>query len=331
MSEIFTLERLFEAFPGGIRIPRIQRGYVQGRDDEKGKEIRANFVPKLVNAVFEGNDLPLDFIYGVARSDGKGRRCLLPLDGQQRLTTLFLLAWLCGKWRREWSFTYESRRIPQLFVEGLMENEHPCVAADKPSAEIANASWFLPVWEKDPTVAGMLRMLDAMHEKIGSSSRTDADFSRIVFLLHGIDGSSATFDHIFRKMNARGKELSPWENLKAMLDKYLPDSLADEWREKIDGNWAATIWEHADGDIAKLDNAMEKIVRMAYARIAGIEAQDDNLWKMEARLCGNANDKDSNVFSRETLQAFYLATMRYFDNLVSVAVRKCKRSLERLV
>ena len=321
MSETFTLERLFEAFPGGIRIPRIQRGYVQGRDDEKGKEIRANFVPKLVDAVFNGKDLSLDFIYGVARSDGEGRRCLLPLDGQQRLTTLFLLVWLCGKWRREWYFTYESRRIPQLFVEGLMENEYPCVAADKPSAEIANASWFLPVWKKDPTVAGMLRMLDAMHEKIGSSSRTDADFSRIVFLLHGIDGSSATFDHIFQKMNARGKELSPWENLKAMLDKYLPDSLADEWQEKIDGNWAATIWEHADGDIAKLDNAMEKVVRMAYARIVGIEAQDDNLWKMEARLCGNANDKDSNVFSRETLQAFYLATMRYFDNLVSVAVR----------
>lgn len=321
MSEIFTLERLFEAFPRGIRIPRIQRGYVQGRDDEKGKEIRANFVPNLVDAVFNGKDLSLDFIYGVARSDSEGRRCLLPLDGQQRLTTLFLLAWLCGKWRREWYFTYESRRIPQLFVKGLMENEHPCVAADKPSAEIANASWFLPVWKNDPTVAGMLRMLDAMHEKIGSSSRANTDFSRIVFLLHGIDGSSATFDHIFRKMNARGKELSPWENLKAMLDKYLPDSLADEWREKIDGNWAATIWEHADGDIAKLDNAMEKVVRMAYARIAGIGAQDDNLWKMEARLCGNANDKDSKVFSRETLQAFYLATMCYFDNLVSVAVR----------
>ena len=120
MSETFTLERLFEAFPGGIRIPRIQRGYVQGRDDEKGKEIRANFVPKLVDAVFNGKDLSLDFIYGVAGSDGEGRRCLLPLDGQQRLTTLFLLAWLCGKWNREWHFSYESRRIPQLFFAALV-------------------------------------------------------------------------------------------------------------------------------------------------------------------------------------------------------------------
>lgn len=322
MSETFTLERLFEAFPGGIRVPRIQRGYVQGRDDEKGKEIRANFVPTLVDAVFEGNDLTLDFIYGVAGSDGAGRRCLLPLDGQQRLTTLFLLAWLCGKWNREWHFSYESRRIPQLFVEGLMA--HSYMGTDKPSAKIENESWFLPVWKDDPTVAGMLLMLDALHDAIDVIKVRDcsqAAFERITFLLHGIEGRDETFDHIFRKMNARGKELSPWENLKAMLDKYLPASLADEWRYKVDGVWSETIWEHVGGDIAKLDNAMEKIVRMAYARCAGVEAQDDNLWKMEARLCGNANDNDSNVFSRETLQAFYLATMRYFDNLVSVAVR----------
>ena len=323
MSETFTLERLFEAFPGGIRIPRIQRGYVQGRDDEKGREIRTNFMPTLVNAVFEGKDLPLEFIYGVARSDGKGRRCLLPLDGQQRLTTLFLLAWLCGKWRREWSFTYESRRIPQLFVEGLMELENPCVAADKPSAEIANASWFLPVWKKDPTVAGMLRMLDAMYEKIGSSSRTDADFSRIVFLLHGIDGSSATFDHIFRKMNARGKELSPWEKLKAMLDKYLPDSLADEWREEIDGNWAETIWKHVGVDIAKLDNAMEKIVRMAYARCAGVEAQKDSLWDIEMRICGKLDERERSClgFSSEMVEKFFQIASRYFEGLEQTAPR----------
>ena len=163
MSEMFTLERLFEAFPGGIRIPRIQRGYVQGRDDEKGKEIRANFVPTLVDAVFEGKDLTLDFIYGVAGSDGEGRRCLLPLDGQQRLTTLFLLAWLCGKWNREWHFSYESRRIPQLFVEGLVA--HSYMGTDKPSAQIENKSWFLPVWKDDPTVAGMLLSCTGLKEE----------------------------------------------------------------------------------------------------------------------------------------------------------------------
>ena len=306
-----TLEEIFEKYKGGIRIPRIQRGYVQGRDDEKGKEIRANFVPTLVDAVFNGKDLSLDFIYGIAGCDGEG---LMPLDGQQRLTTLFLLAWLCGKWKREWHFTYESRRIPQLFVEGLMER--PYMAKDKPSAEIEDADWFLPVWKNDPTVAGMLRMLDAMYEKIGSRRCTDADFSRIAFLLHGIDGNAETFDHIFRKMNARGKELSPWEKLKAMLDKYLPDSLADEWRDKIDGEWAKAIWKHAGGDIAKLDNAMEKIVRIAYSRFAGPDSYDDPLYVFESKLSELKAEENVLGFDREV---FYSTACLYFSRIEAVS------------
>lgn len=319
MSKAYTLDRLFREFPGGICVPCIQRGYVQGRNDEKGKEIRANFVPTLVDAVFEGKDLSLDFIYGVAGDVGAGRRSLQPLDGQQRLSTVFLLAWLCGKWGREWRFTYASRRIPDFFVEGLIE--HPCKAANKPSKEIENSGWFLPVWTNDPTVAGMLRMLDAMYEEIGSRNRLGADFSRITFLLHGIDGNDKTFDHIFRKMNARGKELSRWENLKAMLDKYVPDYLASEWRDKIDGEWAEAIWNHVESDVVKLDTAMEKVVRMAYARCAGSEAQQDTLWDMEMRICGKADDGERNVqvFSPKKVGEFFQIVSRYFGNMEQTA------------
>jgi len=319
MSKAYTLERLFCEYTGGICVPRIQRGYVQGRDDEKGKEIRANFVPALVDAVFEGNDLSLDFIYGVARDNGTGRRSLLPLDGQQRLSTVFLLAWLCGKWNREWRFTYESRRIPQLFVEGLCE--HPFDGSAKPSFLIRDSAWFLAVWKNDPTVDGMIRMLDALYGIIGNRNRSEADFGHVTFLLHGIDGNSETFDHIFRKMNARGKELSPWENLKAMLDKYVPNAYAKDWRDKIDGDWAETIWEHVDSDVVKLDNAMEKVVRMAYARCAGSEAQKDSLWDMEMNIFGKANDGERNtkVFSPKEVEEFFRIAARYFGELEQTA------------
>ena len=319
MSKAYTLERLFREFPGGICIPRIQRGYVQGRNDEKGKGIRANFVPSLVDAVFEGNDLSLDFIYGVARDDGKSGRSLLPLDGQQRLSTVFLLAWLCGKWNREWRFTYESRRIPQLFVEGLCE--HPFDGSANPSLLIRDSAWFLAVWENDPTVAGMIRMLDALYRTIGRRNRSEADFGHVRFLLHGIDGNSETFDHIFRKMNARGKELSPWENLKAMLDKYVPDAYAKDWRDKIDGEWSETIWKHVDSDVVKLDNAMEKVVRMAYARCAGSEAQKDSLWDMEMNICGKADDggRNAKVFSPKEVEEFFRIAARYFGKLEETA------------
>lgn len=319
MSKAYTLERLFCEYTGDICVPRIQRGYVQGRDDEKGKEIRANFVPALVDAVFEGNDLSLDFIYGVARDNGTDRRSLLPLDGQQRLSTVFLLAWLCGKWNREWRFTYESRRIPQLFVEGLCE--HPFDGSANPSLLIRDSAWFLAVWENDPTVAGMIRMLDVLYRTIGRRNRSEADFGHVRFLLHGIDGNSETFDHIFRKMNARGKELSPWENLKAMLDKYVPDAYAIDWRDKIDDEWSEAIWKHVDSNVVKLDNAMEKVVRMAYARCAGSEAQKDSLWDMEMRIRGKADDGERNtkVFSPKEVEEFFRIAARYFGKLEQTA------------
>ena len=316
MSKSFTLEKLFASFPGGICVPRIQRGYVQGREDGKGKSIRAEFVPVLVKAVFGNSPLSLDFLYGVADGTGEKRR-LLPLDGQQRLTTLALLAWLCGKWQKDWCFDYEARRIPQLFMEGLLGDTPP--AKGKPSDAVRTSSWFLPVWENDPSVAGMLRMLNALDENIGSRDRTKANLGNVTFLLHGIVGTGDTFDHIFRKMNARGKELSPWENMKSMLDKHLDKcvskEIAKEWRDKIDGDWAEYIWKGVDGEIINHDNVLVKIVRMAYARVAGLDKQDETLWQMDNKLSSEGED----ALSKTARSNFFQFATAYFNALSKIA------------
>ena len=79
-----------------IIIPKIQRDYVQGavvfktdnyfEINSKGK--------RFLDAIFDfivsdnNNDFVLDFIYGSIKNGS-----FYPLDGQQRLTTLFLLYW----------------------------------------------------------------------------------------------------------------------------------------------------------------------------------------------------------------------------------------------
>lgn len=70
-----------------IIIPIIQRDYAQGRE---GKEfLRERFLGQLFDALKDNaNPLVLDFVYGSVENN-----TLYPLDGQQRLTTLWLLHW----------------------------------------------------------------------------------------------------------------------------------------------------------------------------------------------------------------------------------------------
>ena len=77
-----------------IVIPIQQRDYAQGR---RGKEyLRHRFLLELKSALDDENkSLTLDFVYGVANADNS----IAPLDGQQRLTTLWLLHWYIAFWR----------------------------------------------------------------------------------------------------------------------------------------------------------------------------------------------------------------------------------------
>lgn len=69
-----------------IVIPIIQRDYAQGRI---GKEyLRQNFLSQLIHALHTNSPLTLDFIYS-----NEENNTMNPLDGQQRLTTLWLLHW----------------------------------------------------------------------------------------------------------------------------------------------------------------------------------------------------------------------------------------------
>lgn len=78
---------------GQIRIPMLQRDYAQGRKGQE--EVRERFLDALQEALELPPDDPtlprnLDFIYGSVE-ERRGETSFSPLDGQQRLTTLFLL------------------------------------------------------------------------------------------------------------------------------------------------------------------------------------------------------------------------------------------------
>ncbi len=263
-----------------IYIPRIQRDYAQGRLDGATKQIREKFVEDIFDSLLhytEGKQLDVNFIYGNIEEEAGGRR-FVPIDGQQRLTTLFLLHWYFAVYsgkietdpevkKRLLRFQYETRNVTGKFCRNLTEyvrlDLKTLPSNKKVSDVIRNYYWFFSDFENDASVKGMLVMIDAIHDKTkecllyGYSldnvfDLLTLDQAPIKFLYLNIDDVGLT-DSIYIKMNARGKALTHFENFKAQLRSYLSEDevFAEDFLKNINGKWSEFFWNPSYRRIVK--------------------------------------------------------------------------------
>jgi hypothetical protein len=260
-SFLTTFSAMFEDHPSDnptverIEIPLIQRDYAQGRPGAAIADIRNTFLNVLCTALMGGQPVGLDFVYGEV-AEGT----LQPLDGQQRLTTLFLLHWYLasqataesdGAWT---NFSYATRPSARRFCQRLVANPLPRDIT-MPSAWIADQSWYSYLWRHDPTIQSMLVVIDAMHRRFAGADveaawrrLVDRDNPAIYFHLLPIDDIGPAED-LYIKMNSRGKPLTPFENFKARLERAIDASdRADEFAHKVDGSWSDLLWPIHGGD-----------------------------------------------------------------------------------
>lgn len=232
-----------------IMIPKIQRDYAQGRTDPEIARIRSRFLDALYQAV-TGRPITLDFVYGDISRDG----VLVPLDGQQRLTTLFLLHWYTAKKEKVPQsecaflerFSYETRPSAREFY-GLLVKYEPDFTA-RLSDSIIDQRWFPLDWKKDPTVSSMLVMLDDIQRKFAG---LDGIWERlkdgaISFYFLPVKDMGLT-DELYIKMNSRGKPLTRFEHFKAELERSLKaydEGTARRIGEKIDRDWTDLLWRY---------------------------------------------------------------------------------------
>lgn len=241
---------------GKIRIPQIQRDYAQGRKHKEVKEIRNHFVRNLLLVVTgKKTEAQLDFVYGSDR-----KNAFEPLDGQQRLTTLFIVHWVLGAdlhtVEGESVLTYETRNTSEAFCKELVrhnakqfvdEADEKTKESKKkvneerrkseelrdasklkahiytPSEIIQNRDWFQWGWRFDPTINSMLVMIDTICEQMDWSLDMDACQARLnnITFNHLDLGEMGMSDELFIKMNARGKLLSDFDKLKSTLEEEI--------------------------------------------------------------------------------------------------------------
>lgn len=285
MNQTYTLLSLCEAYQK-IEIPIIQRNYVQGND----KTIRCHFVDYLVKALTQQSPVELDFVYGAERQDTRLTdncapqvgRVLIPLDGQQRLTTLWLLhGYLLAleqvsnnpeqlsPEKREAQcqllarFVYETRQSAKDFCGYWLQEvtQRACQElVDKPSKYLRNCAWFDPEWEKEGTVTAMLGMLDEVASKRAELQAVPyGRLSKCIRFYYLPIEKFGLSNELYIRMNARGEQLTSFEHFKSSFYKVIQDhSSLSAIKEKMEYDWVDALWQYRPKDTHVTDHPFMK-------------------------------------------------------------------------
>lgn len=255
-----------------IYVPEFQRNYLQGDDSNESIKYKRD---RLLDDIFsciesQSKSIDLGFIYGRVERSYKDK-LFYPYDGQQRLTTLYFLYLLIyfkfKNYDEIQSFkkklSYQTRISTNRFIESFLywildSKEKISIYNDFWNKDgkdlkgfIMSQDWFMMTeWNYDVSIINMLsiiveisrRIKENLGDKTGIVNFIDKDENNpFQFDFIYVDDISKS-DDLYIKINARGKALSPFENLKSDIDKYWKD----EDKTKLDAEWTEYVWNQLD-------------------------------------------------------------------------------------
>lgn len=255
-----------------IYVPEFQRNYLQGDDSNESIKDKRNCLLDDIFSCIESQSKSIDLgLYmGRVEESYKGK-LFYPYDGQQRLTTLYFLYLLIyfkfKNYDEIQSFkkklSYQTRISTNRFIESFLSwildsKEKDNIYNDFWNKDgkdlkgfIMSQDWFMMTeWNYDVSIINMLsiiveisrRIKENLGDKTGIVNFIDKDKNNpFQFDFIYVDDISKS-DDLYIKINARGKALSPFENLKSDIDKYWKD----EDKTKLDAEWTEYVWNQLD-------------------------------------------------------------------------------------
>jgi hypothetical protein len=335
-----------------IVIPIIQRDYAQGRI---GKEnLRYRLLHTLKKALDEKSPLTLDFVYGSLEGDK-----MYPLDGQQRLTTLWLLHWYIAYKSGNLNevantlrhFSYETRASSSAFCDKICDLA-PLGNDMVLRTHITNQTWFISAWQQDPTIQAMLNMLcgtdildknendivDGIDEIFQDTDvalfntywelLSGDDCPIVFYYLDMKDDNLPLTDDLYIKMNARGKQLTDLENFKAdLLDVVKTENwedshipLTSKLGYLMDMGWTDVFWSYRSHDKRIDEIYFAFINRYLFNEMVIAKGDDDKYLNSMGKQLSELYGKESND-----------ADVGYFNfNKYSSDKKILKRSIDNL-
>lgn len=250
-------------------------GKIEGKDKYHERQRNRRAIENILNAV-EGYAQQLEMSMKTtlisnksSKNDEKNLSIFIPLDGQQRLTTLYLVHWYLSLISNDddahtsthlGRFSYKTRKSSLEFCRAITNSD---IRKDLKynldrsiSSFFINRKWFRREWLKDATVKGMITVLDEIQLQVETLENKEHLFDVLLkedapihFDFLDLDELNQT-DELYVKMNARGKQLSEFEHFKAWLNQWVKKENIQieviDWKTKMDKDWLDLFWKAKD-------------------------------------------------------------------------------------
>ena len=255
-----------------IIVPEIQRDYVWGeqqvqnllnsllndfkvkqeasKDDSAISNLPADAKEIYIKQKYASN---IGFIYAYYDNEYPDKYFLI--DGQQRLTTIYLLQLAIAiKSKRIDEFKqkffksgilkidYKVREASSEFLNRFFENIISGLEVD----EIKNQFWYFSEYENDKTIQSIINNFKIIQELLTNTNHIE-EFGK--YVANMVDfwyfdtGISAQGEELYIYMNSRGELVQSNENLKALLLEKLNEAEKNKWGKKWE-DWQDIFWKH---------------------------------------------------------------------------------------
>ena len=274
-----------------IVIPEIQRDYVWREDNVKKllssiKEdadrqenvlagVDQETLSKLPPAAREALSRSIDegksycnvgFLYAYNDPEFPGRFMLI--DGQQRITTLFLLL-LClsvkeqkqEQFRRTYfregtlKVDYKVREHSHEFLVNFVEH----MLSGLELRQVEEQYWYFAEYKHDVTIQSICSNYRVISEFLGSHDLSLQYVEDYIEFYYFDTNKSKQGEELYIYMNSRGESVSSGETIKAGLLKGLSDSEKRSWGSRWEV-WQNFFWKHSDNN-QSADSGLEEFLR----------------------------------------------------------------------
>ncbi len=265
VKNFFTEQNLHQ-----IIIPELQRDYVWAESNVKNllesmeqttkkphkySEKYLNSLPSDIKKIVDEDQnnkqkANIGFIYAYSDPEMPYRYVLI--DGQQRITTIFLLL-LCaavkqGKqaefersyfYKDNLKFDYKVREDAHNFLHHFVD----FILKESHIDAIKNENWYYNDYEKDVTIQSIITNYKVIKAFIAEKPIDFYFIENHIEFLYFDTKASQQGENLYIYMNSRGESVSEQENIKAQFLKGLSAHDKNEWGRKWEA-WQNLFWKY---------------------------------------------------------------------------------------